>query len=93
MHGSQHAGDKFVNSIALLDKGHKRSDATLVVSDVAKVRKDKFLELLNLVLQHHEVTNRLVALVRVVEGFKAQILLLLEGTVELGMLVMEGELG
>lgn len=92
MHGAQHASDKFVYSIALLDQWHQGRDPTLVVSDVSKVRKDQFLELLYLVLQHHQIRDGLVSLVWVVDRFEAEIFFILESTIKLRVLVVERQL-
>lgn len=92
MHCAQHASDELVNSVTLLDKRDKCRDATLVVSHIAEVREDQLLELFNLVLQNHKVADGLVTFVRVVDGLQAEILLVFEGSVELGVLVVEREL-
>lgn len=92
MHGAQHASNEFVNSIALLDQRHQGSDPTLVVSNVSEVRKDQFLELLYLVLQHHQIRDGLVSLVWVVDRFEAEIFLVLESTIKLRVLVVERQL-
>lgn len=93
MHGSEHAGDELVDTVALLNERYKGGDSALIVPHVAEVRENQLLELLDLVLQHHEVADGLVTLVGVVDGLQAQVLLVLEGTVELGVLMVEGELG
>lgn len=49
--------------------------------------------MLNLVLQDHQVADRLVAFVWVVDSLQANILLVFESTVELGVLLVERELG
>ena len=89
MHGSQHARDKLVDSVALLNQGHQGRDSTLVVPHVSEVREDELLKLLNLVLQDHEVRDRFVALVGIIDGFQAEILLVFESPVELWVLLME----
>ncbi|KAL1840656.1 hypothetical protein VTK73DRAFT_3704 [Phialemonium thermophilum] len=93
MHGAQHAGDKLVDAVALGDQGHQGRDAALVVAHAPEVREDELLELVDLVLQGHEVGDGLVALVGVVDGFQGDVLLVLEGAVELRVLLVEGQLG
>jgi hypothetical protein len=93
VHGPQHAGDELVDAVALLDKRDEGGDAALVVPDVSEVGEDELLELLNLVLQGHEVGDGLVPFVGVVDGLEADVLLVLEGAVELGVGMVEGELG
>lgn len=93
MHGSKHAGDELVDTVTLLNERYQGGNSTLVVPHVAEVREDELLELLDLILQHHEVADGLVTLVGVVDGLQAQVLLVLKGTVELGVLVVERELG
>ena len=66
VHGPQHACDKLVYSITLLDQRNKGRDTTLVAADVPEMRKDEFLKLLNLVLQVHQVRDCLVSDVQVV---------------------------
>jgi hypothetical protein len=56
------------------------------------VREDQLLELLNLILQHHQVADGLVTFIGVVDSLQAQVLLILEGSVELGVLMVEREL-
>lgn len=92
VHRTKHAGDELVDAVALLNQRHQRRNATFVVSDIPEVGEDEFLELLNLVLQHHEVGDGLVALIRVIDGLQAQVFLVLERSVELLVLVVEGEL-
>jgi hypothetical protein len=67
MHCAQHASDEFVYAIALLHQGHQSSDPTFVVDAASEVRKDEFLESIDLILKCHQVGNSLVALVRVVD--------------------------
>lgn len=57
------------------------------------MRKDELLEGVDLVLQRHQVRDGLIALVGVVDQLERQVLLVLEGAVEVGVLVVEGELG
>ena len=60
MHGTQHASCKLVNVVALLDKRDKSRNSALVVGCRAEIGKDKFLELVDLVLKIHQVVNSLV---------------------------------
>lgn len=92
MHSSQHARDKLVDAITLLNQRHKRRDAALVVTNVPEVRKDQLLKLLNLVLQSHQVGNRLVPLIRVVDRLQTDVLLILERSVKLLVRMVEREL-
>jgi hypothetical protein len=50
MHGSQHAGDKFVDSVTLLDQRHQRRDPAFVVGPTLKMGEDEFLEVVDLIL-------------------------------------------
>lgn len=93
MHGSQHAGDELVDAIALLDQGHQGRDAAFVVEAVADVGKDQFLEGVDLVLQGHEVGDGLVALVGIAGGPQADVFLVFEQAVELGVEAVELQLG
>lgn len=61
VHGAQHASQEFVNTIALLDKRHKTRDAAFVVRRTTEMRKDELLELLDLILQGHQVHDSFVA--------------------------------
>ena len=60
VHGSQHAGCKLVDGIGFLNQRNQRSNATLIVGRRSKVGENELLELVNLVLQVHQVANRLV---------------------------------
>lgn len=93
MHGAKHAGNEFVDSVALGDKGHKGGYSALVITHVAEVGEDQLLELVDLVLEGHEVGDGLVALVRIVDRLETDVLLILEGAVELWMLLVKRELG
>jgi hypothetical protein len=61
VHGAQHAGDKLVDSVTLLDQGHQTRDLAFVVQPASKVSKNELLECLNLVLEIHEVGDGLVS--------------------------------
>lgn len=61
MHSPQHAGDKFVDTIALLHQRNQRGNSTLVISTRQEVREDQLLECVDLILQGHEIANCLVA--------------------------------
>ncbi len=93
MHSTQHASDEFIDAITLLDQRHQSRDPALVIANIPEVRENQLLELFNLVLESHKVGNRLVALVRIVNGLQADVFLVLERAVELGMLLVEGQLG
>jgi hypothetical protein len=55
MHRAQHASDELVYTIALLDQGHQRSNATFVVGAASEVGEDQLLESIDLILQSHEI--------------------------------------
>lgn len=93
MHGAKHAGDELVDAVALLHQGHQGRDPALIVLTTPEMGKDEFLESLNLVLEVHQVGNGLVALVGVVDGLQADVLLVLKGAVELGVVAVERQLG
>ena len=78
VHRPEHARNEFVDAIALLYQWHQSGNAALVVRATAEVREDELLERVYLVLQGHEVGNGLVALVGVVDGLQADVLLILE---------------
>lgn len=61
VHGAQHAGGKLVDGIGFLDQRNKGSNPALVVGRRAKVGKDELLELVNLILQVHQIRDRLVS--------------------------------
>src|SRR5882762_1994785 len=63
VHGTQHAGDKPINSPAFLDKRDQGRYTTFVIGRMSEVCKDHFLEGFNLVLKSHQVRNRLVAVI------------------------------
>ena len=92
MHRAQHARDELVDSVALLHEGNKRRNTALVVPDISKVREYQLLELLDLILQLHQVRDCLVALVRIVYDFQTDVFFVLESAVKLGVLLMEGQL-
>lgn len=92
MHSSEHAGDELVNTITFRYERNQSRDSALVVADAAEVGEDQLLERVDLVLQSHEVGNRLVSLVGVVDSLETDILLIFECAVEFGMLLVEREL-
>lgn len=53
MHSSQHAGDEFVDAVALLNQRDQRGYPALVVTITAEMGEYQFLKLLNLVLETH----------------------------------------
>lgn len=91
--GPKHACNELVDSITLMYKRNQRRDAAFVIADIAKVRKDELLELLNLVLQYHEIVDGLVPFVGVIDGLETNIFFVLERSVEFGMCLMERQLG
>lgn len=93
MHGTQHAGNELVDSIALQDEGNQSRNTTLVVGAAAEVREYELLEGIDLVLQRHEIRDGLVSLVGVIDGLETDVLLILERAVELWVLAVEGQLG
>lgn len=62
MHGAQHAGNEFVNSITFGDQGHQCGDPALIVGAAAEMGEDQFLESVDLILQIHEIGDRLVTM-------------------------------
>ena len=64
MHGPHHACDKFIDSIALLNKWHQRGDSTFIVCSTTEMREYQFLEGIDLVLKRHEIGNRFITGVR-----------------------------
>lgn len=92
-HGAHHGCDELVNAKTLLDEWDKSSDTAFVVVGSTEMRKDEFLERVNLILKSHEVRNRLVSLVGVVDSFEGDELLVLEETVEFWMVAVEAKLG
>jgi hypothetical protein len=109
VHCAQHAGNELVDTIALLNQGHQRRNPAFIVRAASEVRENELLEGIDLILQRHQVRNGLVALVRVIDRLKTDVLLVFEGscsksavcrstaaayrTVELWMLSVEGKLG
>lgn len=91
--GAKHACNEFIYAIALMDEGHKSRDSAFVVTNVAKVRKDELLELLNLILQYHEICDGLVAFVGVIDGLETDVFLVFECSVEFGVGLVEREFG
>lgn len=63
MHCSEHTGDEPIDSITLMNEGHQRGNFALVVGPLAEVREYELLEGIDLILELHEVGNRLVAVV------------------------------
>jgi uncharacterized FAD-dependent dehydrogenase len=61
VHGAQHAGGELVNGITFLNQGHESSNPALVVGRGAEVGEHELLELVNLILQVHQVRNGLVS--------------------------------
>lgn len=93
MEGAKHACNEFIYAITLMDEGNKSRDSAFVVTNVAKVRKDELLELLNLILQHHEICDGLVAFVGVIDGLETDVFFVFKCSVEFGVRLVERELG
>lgn len=55
------------------------------------MRENQLLERIDLILQVHEIVNRLITLVRIVDRLQTDILLVLEQTVELRVVPVEGQ--
>jgi len=55
MHGSQHAGDKPVDTPAFLHKRHERAYPAFIVDRLAEMGKNHPLERVYLVLQAHQI--------------------------------------
>jgi hypothetical protein len=55
VHGSQHAGDKPVDTPTLLHKRHERAYPAFIVDGLAEMGKNHPLERVYLVLQAHQV--------------------------------------
>jgi hypothetical protein len=60
VHGPQHACNKFVDAITLLDKGHQGRNATLIICAASEMGQDELLKGINLVLKCHQVGDRFV---------------------------------
>ena len=61
VHCTQHAGRELIDGIALLDERDEGCDTALVVGRGSKIGENKFLELIHLILQIHELADGLVA--------------------------------
>jgi len=55
MHGSQHAGDKPVDTPALLNERHERAYPAFIVDRLTEMGKNHPLERVYLVLQAHQI--------------------------------------
>lgn len=80
MHCAEHTGNELINTIALLNQWHQRSDPTFVVRPASEVGKDEFLEGVDLILKGHEIGDGLIAFVGVVDGFQTDVLLVLKSS-------------
>lgn len=60
VHCSQHAGNKLVDSITLLNQRHQGRYPTLIVCSILEMRENQFLKRVNLILEVHKVHNSLV---------------------------------
>lgn len=92
MHSPQHTSNKLVNPITLLYKRYQRRNPTLVVRPGQEMRENQLLERIDLILQVHEIVNRLITLVRIIDRFQTDILLVLEQAVELRVVPVERQL-
>lgn len=92
MHSPQHTSNKFVNTITLLHKRHQRRNPTLIIRPGQEMRKYQLLERIDLVLQVHEIVNRLITLVRIIDRLQTDIFLVFEQTVELRVFPVEVQL-
>lgn len=61
VHGAEHADDEAVDPVRLFHLRDERRDAALVVGRAAEVGKDELLERVDVVLQVHQVHDRLEA--------------------------------
>lgn len=59
VHSAEHAGNEFVDAIALFDQGHQRCDTAFVVGRHAERRKHRLLETVDAVLDLHQVIDGL----------------------------------
>lgn len=91
-HGAKHACDELVDAVALGDQRYQCSHPALIVRARSEGGEDELLKGLDLILEIHEIRDRLISLVGVVDRLQADILLILECAVELGMITVEGEL-
>jgi hypothetical protein len=60
MHGSQHACDETVDTVALLHQGNQSGDLALVIVTASEMHKDELLEGFDLVLECHQVADSFV---------------------------------
>ncbi len=60
MHGSEHAGDKTIDTPAFFDKRYQGRYATFVVRGVTEVSEYHLLERVDLVLKIHKVGDGFV---------------------------------
>lgn len=61
VHGAEHADDEAVDTVRLFHLRDERRDAALVVGRTAEVGKDELLERVDVVLEVHQVHDRLEA--------------------------------
>lgn len=67
MHSPQHARYEFVYAIALLNEWHQCRNPTLIVGAMSEMRKYKFLEGIDLILEGHKVCDCFIT-VRLLEN-------------------------
>lgn len=93
MHRAEHACNELVDAIALLHKRYQGRYPALIVPTAPEMREDKLLELLDFVLQGHQIGYSLVSFVWVIDPLQTYVFLVLECAVEVWMLRMERQLG
>lgn len=86
MHGSQHAGNEFIDAITFLYKRHQRRDAALIVGSGLEMRENKLLKGIDLILQGHEIGDCLVATIRL--AFSAQVAVQINANPSFGSLIV-----
>lgn len=93
MQCAKHACDELVDAVTFVNKRDEGGDATFIVANIAEVRENELLELLNLILQYHEIGDGFVAFVRIIDGLQADVFFILKGAVEFRVLLVERQLG
>lgn len=61
MHGPHHTRDETIDAVALLDQRDERGYSALVVGCSVEVSEYELLERFDLVLEIHQVRNRLIS--------------------------------
>ena len=80
MHSAQHAGNELVDTVTLLYETHQRGYPALIIASTLKVGEDEFLEGIDLVLEGHQIGNRLVTFIGVIDGLQANVLFVFESS-------------